>query len=968
MNGFSLNIDNSILDKIDSIDKKIDKLSKTSQKSSEQIIRAFKSIGENGLNVFINKIKETENAMLQLGNKKFTSGYFSNLKNDAQIAVDKVNQCITVMDKINNQGAGNYRNSAITKINEEIEKSLKELSLLQTKLNDVASGKNTKIEYVDTAADQQKAKSLMWYIDALERERSSLQANARLKMTLAQKQQAIDNAWYAMEKKKREQDELSSKSAKKRSQEYQKAYEEQYKAYEQMFNKIQGKENSRRSSQSIYNEGTILYDNVFGKGGYKSIGNMQNAISQMAEAQKKLNLNTEDGKKKYAELGNLIDKANRELNQAIGRQEDFNKKTSSLLNTSQQLQRALALMFSVSQISNYMNKLVQVRKEMELQQKSLQVLLQSKDDADKLWNQTIDLAVRSPYRVKELVTYTRQLAAYRIETDKLHDTTKRLADVSAGLGVDMQRLILAFGQVRAANFLRGTELRQFTEAGIPMLDELAKYFTELEGKMVSAGDVFARISKRMVSFGDVEEVFRRMTDAGGTFYNMQEEQSKTLAGMISNLHDSIDLMLNDIGKANDGILKGGVEITKKLVDNWRLLAKSIEGVLLSLAGYKLYQLATNKTIIRTAAAMNIVTSSGAKQLTMTQLLSVGWAKLTKSIGNASSTMASMLKFNLPFLIGAGVISAVLKLYSAWKEHETQIDNIEKKYSDLRKKAEKVNVEFRASVDEKDIKTQKNKLNELIAIAKNDYNIKIGLNLDDLNSEQIQEKFHQISNEIFETNVFAENFAKSMQKATEWVVEDDIFEDLSQLGLKTTELFTDLAADREHIVYRLTKSTDALTKEQEEALKLLEKSKGENETDIEFLDRIQKGYVLLLKNYREYQKQINISSNTAEKTKYLLLLKQEEQQLRELGLNANVLSNNYDKWIGSLGEAEIEFNNFIKNINISEGLTDEQKEIRVRTAIDKLASEKDWNVFVQEYIYKWTKKEFNIKFKPTLNEK
>lgn len=126
--------------------------------------------------------------------------------------------------------------------------------------------------------------------------------------------------------------------------------------------------------------------------------------------------------------------------------------------------------------------------------------------------------------VKELVTYTRQLAAYRIETNKLHDTTKRLADVSAGLGVDMQRLILAFGQVRAANFLRGTELRQFTEAGIPMLDELAKHFTELEGKAISAGDVFEMISKRMVLFEDVEAVFKKMTNEGGAFFQMQEEQ------------------------------------------------------------------------------------------------------------------------------------------------------------------------------------------------------------------------------------------------------------------------------------------------------------------------------------------------------------------------------------------------------------------------------------------------------------
>ena len=176
------------------------------------------------------------------------------------------------------------------------------------------------------------------------------------------------------------------------------------------------------------------------------------------------------------------------------------------MNTGDQLMRKLALVFSVSQIQGYINKLVQVRGEFELQQRALQSILQNKDEADKIWQQTVDLAVRSPFRVGELVKYTKQLAAYRIETDQLHDTTKRLADVSAGLGVDMSRLILAYGQVRAAEYLRGTELRQFTEAGIPMLEELSKHFTELEGRAISTADVFGMISKRMVAFEDVSGI------------------------------------------------------------------------------------------------------------------------------------------------------------------------------------------------------------------------------------------------------------------------------------------------------------------------------------------------------------------------------------------------------------------------------------------------------------------------------
>mgnify|MGYP000562280163 FL=1 len=123
-----------------------------------------------------------------------------------------------------------------------------------------------------------------------------------------------------------------------------------------------------------------------------------------------------------------------------------------------------------------------MRGEFELQQRSLEAILQNKSQSDQIFNKTVQLAVKSPFQIKELVTYTKQLAAYRIESNKLYDTTKRLADVSAGLGVDMGRLILAYGQVKAAAYLRGTEVRQFTEAGINLYGELQRYFEEVKGE------------------------------------------------------------------------------------------------------------------------------------------------------------------------------------------------------------------------------------------------------------------------------------------------------------------------------------------------------------------------------------------------------------------------------------------------------------------------------------------------------
>lgn len=310
----------------------------------------------------------------------------------------------------------------------------------------------------------------------------------------------------------------------------------------------------------------------------KTINDQIKAINYLKQARNNLDKSSMSS----TQYEQTIKRINNEIRRQQTEVDKLTNKTkashTSLMNTAGQLQRQLAAVFSVSAIKSYISKLAQIRGEFELQQKSLEVLLQSKDKADALWEKTVQLAVKSPFTIRELVTYTKQLAAYRIESDKLYETNKMLADVSAGIGVDMGRLILAYGQVKAANFLRGTELRQFSEAGVNMLGELAKLYTEVEQRSVSVGEVFERVSKRAVLFSDVHKVFERITSEGGIFYQMQEKQSATLRGQIMNLKDSLDLMYNSIGEANDGVLKNAVAIVKSLIDNWRVFATVLKMV------------------------------------------------------------------------------------------------------------------------------------------------------------------------------------------------------------------------------------------------------------------------------------------------------------------------------------------------------------------------------------------------------
>ena len=179
------------------------------------------------------------------------------------------------------------------------------------------------------------------------------------------------------------------------------------------------------------------------------------AIKNLEAAIKRLRTTDADYQNDLKRLSDAHKRLSEEQKKVEANFRTIRQSQSNLMNTSDQLARKLALVFSVSQIEGYINRLIKVRGEFELQNTALASILQNKDKADKLFGQITELAVKSPFTIKELTTYTKSLSAYSVEYEKLYDTTKMLADVSAGLGVDMQRLILAFGQVKAANFLRG---------------------------------------------------------------------------------------------------------------------------------------------------------------------------------------------------------------------------------------------------------------------------------------------------------------------------------------------------------------------------------------------------------------------------------------------------------------------------------------------------------------------------------
>ena len=256
----------------------------------------------------------------------------------------------------------------------------------------------------------------------------------------------------------------------------------------------------------------------------------------------------------------------------------------------QNLKTLAANYFSLYAVKNFVTELARVSGEFEKQRVTLQAMVGEMEGLD-IYNKVKELAVVSPFEFKDLSGYTKQLAAFSVPYEELYDTTKRLADISAGLGVDMSRIILAYGQIRSAGVLRGTELRQLTEAGVPILEKLADKFEQLEGKAVSVGDVFGKISKKMVSFEMVKDIFTDLTSEGGKFYNMQEIQAETLSGKISNLKDAYSIMLSEIGGQTEGTLKRGVEWLYKMIGNWETVGTTVLSIASAFGVYQAAQAA-----------------------------------------------------------------------------------------------------------------------------------------------------------------------------------------------------------------------------------------------------------------------------------------------------------------------------------------------------------------------------------------
>ena len=759
--GAFLNITPDVLKKLDSFDEKLEKIEKHAHTAADALKNGFGSVVvdtsklESAITSLANKIGALNTAGRAVGNIGTSMNEVSKDATRAASSLSSVAQTLNRVKPDNGlaKSVEQYRN---------ISAQIEQISSRQKQLNDIVKSYELTMSRIQSgkggiiqAGQQQQVQSA----------RQELEANNQLLATLRQKQQEIVNTNKAYQQQvqlaqqlrnlEQERNSLPNqrskqtltdmrayyseleKSSARAAKAVEQATERESRADEKRYNewlrrkaheekealrisnaKAKAEEQAMRASLLAYRntpQGALDYSK-----NAKSLRDQVTAINYLKQARLSLNTTDKNYQSTLQQINLAISRHNQALQQAGVQSQSLARNHRNLMDTAGQLSRQLALVFSVSQIEGYISKLANVRGEFELQQRSLQAILQNKSQADQIFNKTVQLAVKSPFQIKELVTFTKQLAAYRIESDKLYDTTKRLADVSAGLGVDMGRLILAYGQVKAAAYLRGTEVRQFTEAGINLYGELQRYFEEVKGEAYTTAQIVDMISKRKVTFEDIENIFKRLTDSGGLFYNMQEIQAETLQGKISNLKDSIDVMLNSIGKANEDTLKGSIDAVKVLIDNWETvvnIAKAFAPIIASMA--------------ITAWTKKIGVANGA-----IGLFSVGLGKA----GNAIRAFGAIFKASFPLMAitaALGVFNELIKIQNEYNKRQKEAENRYYKGKVRSSEIERLSV----TIDEKTSKPQiKEALNALVKEMNNEgFEIEIKANISEDEAKEQYDK-------------------------------------------------------------------------------------------------------------------------------------------------------------------------------------------------------------------------------------
>ena len=1021
--GSALIIPESALKKIKEADDKLQQLQRTAEQTASSVKNSFGTMQGSttgfigALDQIIQKLGTIDNASSKMSGSLSNIGANKASKDVSQMngviiqASENIDRMVASQRKATNsadfsKSVSDWQNiqaqiDATNKRQQELTQSMRQYEMVQKNIRDGKGGIVYKDDKIAYAANQKEFESNQQLIASLREKQQTIIANnqalnqqiqllnslksyhvdsgsldnLRSKDTLAsmreyykeqeklsaqqEKQRQKDaNAWLknkekeaqAAEKASKREQEASDKAAAKAEKDASRIRAAQEKAYMKDWLKQQ-------RSAYYSNTNAVIADT----NGVKTLRDHIAAIKELQQARLSLNTTDKNYKQNLASVNEAIKQHSKVLKEAGVNAKNLGEQTSYIAGYLSRLAQRTAVVFSFGAAKSFVEQIAEVRGQFELSERSLEAILQNKPKADEIFNKTVELAVKSPFRIKDLVDYTRQLSAYRIESDKLYDTTKRLADVSAGLGVDMGRLILAYGQVKAAAYLRGSEVRQFTEAGVNMYGELQEYFKDVKGEAYTTAQIVDMISKRMVKFEDVEAVFQRMTDKGGMFYNMQEVQANTLYGMIQKMHDAFDVMLNDIGKANEDTFKGSIQFATDMLKHWEAISNAGKALLSVIIAIKVHSI-----LMRTSLAKSIVIDQamvGKWQAflnifrTMPTTISQGFTKAKNAIVAASGA----IKAALGGIALYAVIQTVLNYRDALNEcekainksHETTVKTLGKiselsiKYKEL---SENVTGAANAqnasnSSNDKTIDEKRKALQKLIDYA-NQEGLNIKLNIDTLNETQLDEQFKIIEKKYrdfaFELEAIMERAAQSDKKGWWWGI-SGITEGLHEYKTASIDIISQTNKVEQAMALVTSNYKDA-NKYTKQYFDTLRNGRNEGEEDIDYLVRMNNAW----KNLEAYY-----SKNSMVLPKWLV---EGQSYMKDL-------SGSFKDLDSAIAQTKENF----KDVFVGKGGVDEFKKkyqndpLKLKAEIDQYAAEKSLSDTEKRLLYWVASHEYKIKF-------
>lgn len=372
--------------------------------------------------------------------------------------------------------------------------------------------------------------------------------------------------------------------------------------------------------------------------------------------------------------GRKVDELKTKTTGASAEMERLDRQAESVRGTVSKIAGAFA-------VKELVNNIVKVRGEFQQLEASFRTMLGSEEKADALMQQLIRTAATTPFDLQSVANGARQLLAYGENVENVNDDLIRLGNIAAGLNQPLNDLIYLYGTTMAQGRLYTADYNQFVGRGIPLGRELASVLGVAESKvreMVEAGKV---------GFPEVQQALQNLTNEGGTFYNLMEEQSRTITGRISNIQDSINMMMNEIGKQSEGIIGGSLDAVAYLVDHYEQVGRVLVGLVGTYGAYK--------AAVMAVTAMQALQTAGVGALTVAETLHYGWLVILEK---AQKLLNATMLAN-PYVLVATLIAGVVAAMVSMKTETERLKEAEEEYQAAKRKTIEAEEEHRRRLEE-----------------------------------------------------------------------------------------------------------------------------------------------------------------------------------------------------------------------------------------------------------------------------